>query len=1132
MRLYRDFFGYVEAYLYICRLNGSSMANIALYKASAGSGKTFVLVYEYVKYLYMGQAEYIRHATDWHRNVHRGVLAVTFTNKATAEMKERIVKGLAGLALGDEGRYVEWLRRDLSDLLSGVDDGVIADVAGRLLADLLNDYTAFRVTTIDGFFQQVMRSFANDFRLDSNYRVELDSGAIIEYAVDDMLSELGDTANRDLLVWLTELVGERVDEGSSWNPRRDILDLAACITSEQYVLMRNRHSGVKVDFDAAKRELKRIKREYEDTLKRYSAQAAGVLQSYGRDINRKEDTKVFKSNSLSRFRYDDLKKNRFELTATFIASVATGGMEGFFTKSNIDKAKKGAFEFSLAEMDVLGSRLSDIGREIVRMCGDDSAEATRYNTVCRILQKFYVSGILQTVERYVDRRCNAMGTMILSSTAELISRIIDGSDTPFIYERIGMFTDHFMIDEFQDTSRLQWTNFMPLIRDAVARNEQSMIVGDVKQSIYRWRNGDWHILHEGVRAAFGQMVVDKTLDTNYRSLPNVVHFNNYIYGALPRRLDEISAERFRADVPIRFAEVYGGVEQKVDARHTAAHGYVRCAFIHAAGENRDDTYSRSLDDMIAEMRLMDSFHGVAVLARYNRELVAIANRLVAEGLPFCSSEALCVADDSAVRLIVAAVRYGVQPYERLYRTDLLSCYRRLMQHRAVDSSDFAISVLDDGLRWLRLLFAGRYDDADRLDAFCAAFDQLKYQPLYREVEGICTLFQLDTVDGGSHAPFVRSFMDTLQKYCTEHPADVVSFLDYWDTRGSKLYIPIPEDSDTIFLCTIHKSKGLGFDTVFLPFVSTEVSISPDKDNYVFFSTPDEIGLHTVLPYVVVNLRGSKALAKSYFRDEVYREFFDRCLDELNVLYVATTRAKNNLYLNVILPERESDSTINMAQLLHEAVTSGGSFTPASDTPEVYCLGERYESHTQSPPPEDAADPTYPMPTLDDIDARAVIRYTRVDDGRAASPAEARRGQLLHGIFARITTLADIPQSVDRAVADGAIDATQGADLLRQLMPLTADQAVARLFDSRYHVINEAEIWDPATQHLFRPDRLMFDHTRRTAVVVDYKFGTRTDAADRRYARQISEYMRLIADMGYTVTGYILYALRHELIEIN
>ncbi len=1141
---------------------------IQIYKASAGSGKTYTLVYEYIKYLFKMQlceTQDVRHETRDTRcemrdvltlNLHRGILAVTFTNKATAEMKERIVKALYELSRGEKGDYVEKLRSDLP-ALKEVNDEVIAKMAERFLIDILQDYTQFRVSTIDGFFQQIVRSFARELNLNNQYQVELETDNVLEMAVDNMLASLGgnvqlhetrdtrheirdtrhetrdlevsdlivaDTAcrvptlgeNSDgegdmLLEWLTEFASEKVEDGRSWNPRSAILGLANLILKEDYLSQKEKFGFDLKRLKEYRDNIREIIKKFDEDLKRVCDRAKGVLSG----VDGKE---VFGDNRISRFDYDYLKGKNYELSATFVKGAESDDLAIWCKKKY---QKDGSLQSVVTE-------LHECVKRIVELCDVEGERFREYQTAKIVNSYIYILGILNEIDNQAMEICKSKDCLLISSTSDFINKIIDGSDTPFIYEKVGVWTEHFMIDEFQDTSKLQWENFVPLLREAVSRGNESMIVGDVKQSIYRWRNGDWRILHEGVKDEFGSYVVDDTLDKNYRSSAEVIEFNNRLYGELPKLADA----QLRAQGVIKednyLQDIYVGSKQGV-GKKDAAKGYVRVEFLADDEEDKELKWKvQSLNKMVEQMRELGHYGETAVLVRTNKEAQEVAERLKDEGVPFYSSEALCVADNVAVRFIVAVLEYLMQPYEQLFRANVVALHREVCWGRMVDAEDYELMSYrgDDYAKWEQLVFG---------DEIAERFGRVKYMPLLSMIEALIGLFSLNEIEGSVHQIYMQSFKDKVQSYAIDGTLDIRSLLEYWGVQGEKTFIAMPEGGDAVRIMTIHKAKGLEFGIVFIPFVDWNMGFGKgniqlvgtekkSRKNHLFI---DEVSV------VPINTQSSTKLFNSEFREDVVKEYLAACLDVLNVLYVATTRASQQLYIycnnTKSKDEKKKESNtitqISIAKMLRSMLLGEDEEENVYESNDKVAYSPKKKVDKEDVENVELRLNMDSLPTEEEVAERAQLRFKYSED---TGEGDVRRyGVMMHGLFEHIKTMDDVDSAIEWVEREG-----ENVDGLRsEVGEILAIEGVAELFDERWRVMNEAEIFDGENGRVYRPDRVMIDDVKNEVVVVDYKFGEYADDAHQKYLRQVGRYVRLIKEMGYDARGYILYATEKKFIQI-
>ena len=1108
---------------------------IKVYKASAGSGKTYTLVYEYIRYLYEAWLANSQ-STEYSLNLHRNILAVTFTNKATAEMKERIIKSLYKLSICDEKKYLSFLRSDVAELQQTTDEK-IAQIAMRLLTDILQDYTQFRVSTIDGFFQQIVRSFARELNLNNQYKVELEIDRILEMAVDNMLTTLGDDNKKHLLNWLTEFASEQVDGDKSWNPRNSILALAKLITTEEYVSQKKKFGFDIKTLNEYKRHLRDIMKKYEDAAELVCNNAQTLLSTL--DVN-----DMFDNRKISFFKFDYLKEKKFELSTMFSDGAKTSSVDHWFK----GKHKKNQSLSTIAE------QLHHYASALVDICSPEGNRAKEYRTAKIIISHLYILGILNEIDEHAMQVCRESDSLLISSTADFINKIIDNSDTPFIYEKVGVTTNHFMIDEFQDTSRLQWSNFLPLLRETVDNGNESMIVGDVKQSIYRWRNGDWEILHKGIKEKFPRKddVVEKPLAENYRSSANVIKFNNQLYQvgedekeetikALPYYLDkQLNAQLSLPNVPIDkyFRSVYADAYQHI-GNPDKPEGYVRVDFLKDDAEDPDKTWDiQSLDNMVAEMKRLQCYGEMAVLVREKKEAQKVAARLQEEKIPFYSSEALCVATNLAVRFIVAVLEYLSQPHESLYRANFVALYRQLLNNRNIDARDYQLLSYQESNygEWEHLLFES--------ESVAQQFSQIKHQSLQEVIQSIVSLFSLNTINNGVNAPYIQAFIDKVQKFAIDGILDVRALLEYWHEFGAKTFISMPSDGNAVKIMTIHTSKGLEFGIVFIPFMDWVFGFESGKgsiqlaktdkktrDNHLFI---DDVSI------IPINTLGSQQLLSSHFSEEIIQEFLYTCLDVMNVLYVATTRASQQLYISCAEPKSQKDekkdknekkqlNNISVATMIRQVLLA--------DKPDEYFYEKGSNEYIIDKKDKEKKDELevesvvltlYPenQPTKELIAERAQIRFKYSDESLDSSTL--LYGIKMHRLFELIKTKQDIDSALAILLDEGYIVDSEKYQLGKTISEIFDIPEVEQMFDSRWRVLNETEIFDIEKDELCRPDRIMIDDDSKQAIVLDYKFGF---IEQNKYKTQVKRYVKLLTQMGYATQGYILYAKKGKLVKV-
>ena len=639
---------------------------LTVYRASAGAGKTHKLTGEYLTLLFTGPGAF------------RRILAVTFTNKATDEMKTRIVDELYNLASGRKSDYVELLKSTYS-----LTEVQVRKQAAKILIDILHDYSAFNISTIDRFFQQTMRAFTREIGLQGGYGIEMDQELVLTTAIDNLLSDLEKPESKDLLGWLLRFAEDKIESGGEWNLRKDIMALSREVFKESYKAFSEavgRDIEDKKALEDYKNELYGIIRSVEATAKELGERGLAILNKYGLKVTDFKGGSRSPLTLLDRLVQGEMK----EPSATFIG--LADNLDGYFTKT-----------VSLGTRQIIGCAFEDGLNDCIKGIISLFGNLTAYNTAREIVRYYYTLGILTDVSRQIAAYREEKNVMLIADTTELLSKVIEGSDAPFIYEKTGTHVDHYMIDEFQDTSGMQWNNFRPLIEESLAHSRDNLIVGDVKQSIYRFRNSDWKLLDEQVQADFSpEEIHEETLKDNWRSCRNIVEFNNALFTTLPGVLQAVYnealsvsslSEEQRAAFFTKIMSAYDKSFQQVPPPFMQKDGHVRIEFL--SGDNEKDWKEEALGRLPGVLeKLQDNGYAlkdIAILVRTNQEGAQVADILLAykEEHPsnrynydIISDEALFVSGSTAVRFFVALPEEPRRPDERADRFIFLSSVER------------------------------------------------------------------------------------------------------------------------------------------------------------------------------------------------------------------------------------------------------------------------------------------------------------------------------------------------------------------------------------------------------------------------------------------------------------------------
>lgn len=1047
---------------------------LTIYRASAGAGKTHRLTGEYLSLLFSRPGAF------------RRILAVTFTNKATDEMKSRIVGELYNLASGRKSDYVESLSKEYS-----ISEQDVRDRAKKILVSILHDYSAFNISTIDRFFQQTTRAFAREIGLQGGYGIEMDKDVVLNEAVDRLLAKLDAPESRELLGWLIRFAEDKIEDGGGWNIRGDIMTLASELFKESYKAFSNQLCDDLSDkraLEEYKEKLYAIIASVEAELKRIAAEALRLMDQFAlkpSDFVQGSRSPMF---LFEKWAAGEMK----EPTATFLK--LENNLDGYTSKSAPESVKQivgCAYEQGLNDCVV---RVSELFRNMIN-----------YNTAREILRYYYTLGILSDISDRISEYREEKNVMLITDTAELLNRVIAGSDAPFIYEKTGTRIDHYMIDEFQDTSSMQWENFRPLVGESLANGRDNLIVGDVKQSIYRFRNSDWNLLDRQVRQDFGhEQVSEETLKDNWRSCREIVSFNNSLFESAPAILQDLYNEKLeestlgnqeRAEYSNRIISAYENSAQRIPLKFMEKAGHVRVEFME--DDEEMDWKHRSLESLPHTIeRLQDNGYelkDIAILVRTNHEGASVADKLLGYGeenpdngyrYDIISDDALFISSSPSVRLFVSIMRYMLNPSSRLNRSLADYSYRVLL-------GDYCLSS-ESQLNIEQLL------PLSRLSLYEAA------ESLYRSFSD--NIPEADLV-------FVQAFLDMVSEFVGGELGDMGKFIQWWDESGCKKTIATPDGQNAIRILTVHKSKGLGFKVVIIPFGDWEIDHKPTKD-IIIWCHPGETPFNRLS---LVPVKYSSSLASTIFAGDYFKERLHAFIDNLNTLYVAFTRSKEELIVCAPKPKKldrqgNVEKLSSIGDLLWSALFRETGF--CSET-SIFERGEWW--HPAKSSTEENAPQEITMKEFRSISPDDRLRLRLHGRGFFFDDPRRKYGTLMHEVLSCIRTSEDIERAVDGYRLEGVIDRSEAKALEERLHELLVKDEVKDWYDGSSRVLNEVDILVGKGDSK-RPDRVMIKDGE--VVVVDYKFGERQS---RRYNSQVKEYLRLIGEMGYaTVSGYIWY----------
>lgn len=1047
------------------------MSELLVYKASAGSGKTFTLAVEYIKLLILNPYAY------------RQILAVTFTNKATAEMKERILSQLYGIHTGDRdsAAYLNRIKEE-----TGKTAEEVREAAGTALSYMLHDYSRFRVETIDSFFQSVMRNLARELELSPNLNIELDSGEVLSNAVDSMIEKLGPTS--PVLAWLLDYINERIADDKRWNVSDEIKSFGKNIFDEVYIekggpLREKLRQPQTVQL--YRRELQTLAAVILEQMQGFHDQFVGVLEA----------------NELTP---DELKGGAKGI-GSYFRKLYRGELS--------DEVRNTTVENCLDSEENWATKTSKKRTAIVELAKEnlmdllETAEVHRtknnrlYNTCQLSMQYLNNVQLLAHIDEEVRLLNQESNRFLLSDTNALLHQLVKDGDSSFVFEKIGANIRNVMIDEFQDTSRMQWDNFKLLLLEGLSQGADSLIVGDVKQSIYRWRNGDWGILN-GLNKSIGHFPVTvKTLTTNRRSEANIIHFNNLFFTAATKYLNGKHKDEIGTDC-VALEKAYADVAQ--ESPREEERGYVKVDFLDS--DKEQDYEQETLVSMGQEVeRLLASgvrLNDIAILVRKNKRIPAIADYFdKVLHYKIVSDEAFQLSASKAICMLMDALRYLSDENNLIARAQLAIAYQN--------------DILQQSEDWNTLMLrpAESYLPAELLERK----EELKLMPLYELLEELFSIFQLKRIT--DQDAYLFAFFDAVTDYLQNNSSELDAFIRYWEEKLNSKTIPSGE-VEGIRIFSIHKSKGLEFHTVLLPFCDWK--LESERNDHRVWCEPTESPFNTL---DLLPISYNKLMKESLYKNDYLQERLQLWVDNLNILYVALTRAGKNL---LIWSKREQTGTIS--ELLANVLPIVALRQKVEMTENTYEYGavcaseeERTKQSTNKLVQKPQKLPVQMESMRHDIEFRQSNRSADFIQGIDEEESDSRfinRGRMLHTLFSAIETQDDIDSAIDRLVFEGVIREEEKEEIIHEVVEKAFSMPeVQTWYSGDWTLFNECAIIYKENGKLQtrRPDRVMMKNGE--VVVVDFKFGKE----NRKYNKQVKEYMKLLSDMGYTsITGYLWY----------
>ncbi|MBR6438831.1 MAG: UvrD-helicase domain-containing protein [Bacteroidales bacterium] len=1048
-----------------------------IYKASAGSGKTFTIVKEYLT-LCLGNTV----------DAYREILAVTFTNKAANEMKTKILGYLLGIIESSEEDDIVQMKNYLISAI-GIEENLLIDRAKRLYVNILHNYSDFAVCTIDSFVQRLSRTFARELNLPGQYSVILDNDDL----VDEIIKRISDEIGKDdfITMILSNFVEYNLSEETSWNVKKLLGEYIEKLLSEDAYRKGSYKNFSNID-EPKYKEIKDYVHSENESLKE-------SLSLIIKDIEAEETKR-----GISEQDYNGKAK-------TGLPSVKKKMSEGKsnVTTATIDKILNGEKRWNDAKSRVSDDTIVDVYIDAIKRYKSLYSKKLIFSDIEKDLYLYVLRNhIFELIRDYIAETSQVH----ISEFNKRISDILDDCSVPFIYERIGEKYRHYFIDEFQDTSVLQWQNFLPLVENSLAFGNMNMLVGDAKQSIYRFRSGEVeqiinlpHIFRrpegefgERCEQQFVNSAQRMSLGTNYRSSKNVIKFNNTFF-------------RFAASCDPRFAftDVFNDAEQIYDAKKQG--GFVSVEVFHGdlkATEFKEKVKKSMLKQIIDLHNQNIDYKDITILVRSNSDGTDIANYLVENGIEVLSAESVLLQSSDKVQLIVNTLKLMVDE-DNPVTQKAVEYYSTKTGFKDVRKSD---SIIEQS--------GGLYD-------ICIQ---------------ICNQYNFNLPED----VFLQYFMNMVFDWQSRHSAGIGDFLEFWDKKKNKLAVQISGDLDCVQIMTIHKAKGLEFKVVMYPYADTSLKSSKGFTQSELWLQCADFEDTKNIPYLdafLLKLSKDK-LAGTSFEPLVDNEEKKTMLDTLDVMYVAMTRAKNMLFVYTN-DKRPADGynlftdffadNLDIQHIKSENDTPGfNDYFAKNDEFKIqegeemtaYNYGDIDSTISKIKEKKKKDDKIKILELKKGEEAPKALNWTeklKVDADPTMIWAEKGTfmpeewGSLVHQILSKIQTIADAEKALRPYVSDGTIDEKQAASLLETFRKITELPEIKPAFSDDAIVKNEMDI-HTSVGKMIRPDR--YAETPQGTILIDYKTGK----AYEEYYEQLRNYMGAIIQMNpmQQIKAYLVY----------
>ena len=1032
----------------------STQKPFLIYNASAGSGKTFTLVKAYLKILFKSSNPI----------AFKNILAITFTNKAAGEMKSRIIDSLKSFS--DEAilENPSPMFKQLCDELN-INPNALHEKSTHILNAIIHNYAAFDISTIDGFTHKVIRTFAKDLKLPLNFEVELDVNSLLHEAVDRLISQAG--FDKQLTKTLIEFAIEKADDDKSWDVSRDFNNISKLLVKENDIpFLQTLKDKTLDDFKALKKNVSKQIQIAQDKLISIGKDTLTFIDESGLQFN------DFSSGSLPKY-FEKLSEATFNLGVDLVWQT---------------KLIEGDTLYPKRVTSDIAAVIDSIQPELGTAFNDSKTLIIELQFLKAIYKNLTPLSVLNEIQKELLEIKNEQNVMLISEFNSIISDEIKDQPTPFIYERIGEKFKHYFIDEFQDTSTMQWENIVSLLENSLSTvNGSVMLVGDAKQAIYRWRGGkaeQFIDLYNQTVNPFQTKPEIISLKSNFRSFKEIISFNNGLFNYLSNTIFSDATHQ----------NLYENATQLIESDKN---GYVELTFLDfETDDDKNLCYSKLVHEKIISC-INEGFPltDICILVRKKKEGIAIADYLTEQGLNIMSSETLLLNNSKKVQFINNTLRLLLQPTNQeikvavlLYITELCNITDKhafLKLHIGLEITDLFKSFENLG--------------------FKIEYNQLLQLSLYDLIETLIREFKLiETSDA-----YLQYYMDVALNFSQKQLADISSFIDYYDSKSDKLSIVTPSGFEAIQIMTVHKSKGLEFPVVIFPFADLDIyrELSPQE----WFPINPEVfnGFSQTLLNYGKSFENFGHEGKSIHN----RHQSELELDNLNILYVALTRPIEQLY---IISKRD----INTKGVVNPKTYAGFfiSYLQQNDLWEdqesIYSFGERQkESESQKIESNLLEENTFISSPRESHNINVITKAGYLWDTTQEKAIE--KGNLIHHIMSLIKTEDDIDFVFTSFINNGTITNDQALILKQIVFDIVQHPKLKSFYQSENRIYNERDIIS-SNGNIHRLDRLVIN-ANNEAVIIDYKSGQET----KKHEYQLNDYESILMEMNFKVIKKIL-----------